>query len=113
MAVETFTWCPKIEPQGTITHRTKSAKFGDGYQQVAQDGINNKSQSWPLTFVGGAALITSIRDFLDRQAGAIPFNWSAPLSESALYRCPAGYTLVPNGGGIYTLTATFEQAFHP
>jgi phage-related protein len=112
MTTETFTWVPKVEPVGNVEFRLKSAKFGDGYQQVAADGINNKSQSWPLTFVGDEARIKTIAQFLDRHAGATPFYWTAPLGEQALYRCK-GYQPTPMGAGLYTLAATFEQAFHP
>lgn len=112
MATETFTWRPDEEPTGTVTFRTKSAKFGDGYEQVAQDGINNRSQSWPLTFTGQKSRIMEIAAFLDRHAGATPFFWTAPLSAQALYRCKT-YQPKSLGGGVYTLSATFEQAFYP
>jgi phage-related protein len=112
MAIETFTWCAKIEPVGQVDFRVKSSKFGDGYEQRAQDGINNKSQSWPLTFVAKEAQIKEIRDFLDRQAGASPFYWTAPLADQLLYRCKT-YQITPMGADMYTLSATFEQAFHP
>ncbi|MBV4486952.1 phage tail protein [Pseudomonas sp. SWRI153] len=112
MTIETFSWVPKIEPVGNVEFRLKSAKFGDGYQQVAADGINNKSQSWPLAFVGDEARIKAIVQFLDRHAGATPFYWTAPLGEPALYRCK-GYQPTPMGAGLFTLAATFEQAFHP
>lgn len=42
MAVETFTWCPMVEPTVTITQRVMKAQFGDGYSQAVGDGINNK-----------------------------------------------------------------------
>ena len=45
MTTETFTWVPKVEPVGNVEFRLKSARFGDGYQQVAEDGIHNKSPS--------------------------------------------------------------------
>lgn len=112
MTTEVFTWIPKIEPVGNVEFRLKSAKFGDGYQQVAQDGINNRAQFWPLTFVGDEARIKAIVQFLDRHAGATSFYWTAPLGEPALYRCK-GYQPSPLGAGLYSLAATFEQAFHP
>ena len=112
MSTETFTWVPKVEPVGSVEFRLKTAKFGDGYQQTAADGINNKTQSWPLTFVGDEARIKAIVAFLDRHAGAKAFSWTAPLAGPALYRCK-GYQPTPMGAGLYSLTATFEQAFHP
>ncbi|EPL03876.1 phage tail protein [Pseudomonas sp. CF161] len=112
MATETFTWTPNGDPAATINFRTKSAKFGDGYEQKAADGINNRTQSWPLTFSGQKARIKEIMAFLDRQAGATPFYWTDPLGDQQLYRC-AEYQPKAMGGDTYTLTATFEQAFHP
>ncbi|QZI72889.1 phage tail protein [Pseudomonas protegens] len=112
MAIETFTWCPKVDPVGTVSFRTRSAKFGDGYEQVARDGINNRSQSWPLTFIGSAAKIKPIMDFIDARGGINPFYWSPPLGEQGLYRC-SSYQSSALGAGMYSLVATFEQAFHP
>ncbi len=112
MAIEVFSWCPKVEPVGTTSFRNKSAKFGDGYEQRAKDGINNRSESWPLTFVGGQLKIMEIKGFLDARAGADPFYWTPPLGAQALFRCDS-YQTSPLGAGIFSLTATFEQAFHP
>ena len=112
MATETFTWVPNKEPAGTVSFRTKSAKFGDGYEQTAEDGINNKTQSWPLTFTGSKARVKQIAKFLDRHKGAIPFFWTEPLGETALFKC-SEYQPRHAGGDVYMLTATFEQAFHP
>ncbi|MQA53736.1 phage tail protein [Pseudomonas piscis] len=112
MAIETFAWAPKVEPVGTVEFRLKSARFGDGYQQVVQDGINNKTQSWPLTFVGDESRIKPIIAFIDAHRGATPFYWTPPLGEQGLYRCKT-YQPSPLGAGMYTLSATFEQAFNP
>lgn len=112
MALETFTWCPRTEPQGQISFRTRTQAFADGYSQSVTDGINNKSQSWPLVFVGGEARTRQILEFLDRHQGAKGFLWTPPLGVLGLYKCTS-YQPTPNGGNIYTLTATFEQTFHP
>lgn len=112
MSMETFTWAPKVEPVGTVEFRLRTAQFGDGYQQQVADGLNNKSQSWPLTFVGDEALVRAIAGFLDRHGGARSFQWTPPLGEPGLYRCK-GYQPTPRGAGLYSLTATFEQGFAP
>ncbi len=107
-----FTWCPLIEPTGTGTFRVRAAQFGDGYRQVAGDGINNLSESWPLTFKGTSAYITEILSFLKARKGYIAFTWTPPLGEQALWTCET-YGSNPLGGGMHTLTATFEQYFEP
>ncbi|MBJ6574682.1 phage tail protein, partial [Enterobacter hormaechei] len=35
MAVETFSWCPKVTSQVDTSFRTRKAQFGDSYTQVA------------------------------------------------------------------------------
>ncbi|NHN67448.1 phage tail protein [Pseudomonas fluorescens] len=110
--METFTWAPDKEPSGTVSFRRKSAKFGDGYEQVAEDGMNNKTQSWPLTFTGPKLRIAEIKAFLDAHKGAMAFSWTEPFGELLLVRC-SEYQPRHAGGGVYRLAATFEQAFHP
>ncbi|MFJ2989950.1 phage tail protein [Collimonas sp. NPDC087041] len=110
MAKKVFTWLPKNEATGTTKFDVLTARFGDGYKQTAENGINNRSESWPLTFVGNKARIMAIMNFLDSCSGARSFLWTPPLSEQILVKA-GGYTRTPNGGGVYTLTVTFEQDF--
>jgi phage-related protein len=112
MAIETFVWCPKTEAQGTTTQRVRTSQFGDGYAQVVGDGINGKSQSWNLTFVGKEAVTREIRDFLDSHRGYKSFLWTPPLGDLGLYRAEE-YQLTGNGAGVYTITVTFNEAFAP
>jgi len=112
MAVETFTWCPKVEPTSTPDYRVRRSKFGNGYEQVVGDGINNKTDSWPVTFVVGEAVALQIKAFLDRHAGFKSFLWTPPLGELGFYRATAP-SVTPNGAGIFTLNTTFTQSFLP
>lgn len=109
---DTFTWVPLVGTQGTTALRTRKAQFGDGYSQAVPDGINNASDSWPLSFIGDAATVQPIRDFLAAHKGASSFYWTPPLGAQGLYRCE-GYQVQALGGGVYTLTATFQQVFAP
>ncbi|WP_020201864.1 phage tail protein [Cupriavidus sp. WS] len=113
MATETFTWqAAGPSAQGDVTLRVRSAQFGDGYKQVVADGINNKVQSWPMKFVGSRERILAIQDFIDQHAGATSFYWTPPLGQQGLYQV-AKYTPAVEAAGVYSLTATFEQAFRP
>ncbi|USE81159.1 phage tail protein [Cupriavidus gilardii] len=113
MAIETFSWrAAGPSAQGDVILRTRSAQFGDGYKQVVADGINNKQQTWPMKFVGDAARIRSIMDFIDRHAGYKSFYWTPPQGVQGLYRI-AQYTPAVEAAGVYSCTASFEQAFHP
>ena len=112
MTTQTFTWVPLVEPTGTGTYHVLKAQFGDGYAQTAADGINNKTQSWPLQFRGVASKISAIRDFLDARQGYQAFFWTPPLGAQGYYKCTS-HTVKQLGAGNYELTATFEQAFQP
>lgn len=112
MAIETFNWSPRVNPMQTVSFRTRKAQFGDGYQQVSGDGLNPRGQQWDLNFVGTEDYIAAIKSFLDRQGGIRAFQWKPPLEPLGLYRCEE-YKPTPMGGGNYSLTATFEQAFKP
>lgn len=113
MVYETFTWCPRVEPDGTSRFRVLSARFGDGYSQEVGDGINNETRSWPLEFVGYEREIKPIRDFLRRHAGFRPFLWTPPMEAEAGLFTVLEVRLRPMGGKAYTLTATFEERFAP
>lgn len=112
MAIERFAWQIEKGAAGDIKQRTRSKQFGGGYSQSVSDGINNKMQSWPISHTGTAARIKEIIAFLDRHKGANAFLWTPPLGELGLYKC-TGYQPSHKGGSVYTLTATFEQTFHP
>ena len=56
--------------------------------------------------------LAQAKQFLDRHAGTRAFQWTPPLEEVGLYRCEQ-YKPVPLGGGNYSLSATFIQAFKP
>lgn len=108
----TFTWKADSKPTGTKTFRVLTAQFGDGYKQSTADGINNVSQSWPLSFTGRASDITPIRDFLDARAGWQSFYWTPPLGTQGLYKCPS-YEVKQIGSDVWQISGTFEQSFQP
>lgn len=113
MAIETFTWAATgASAQGSVKLRTRSAKFGDGYEQVVQDGINNRIASWSLKFVGDAARVAAIQAFIDRHGGAKSFLWTPPLGGQGRYRV-GEYTPAVEAGGVYSLSATLVQSFAP
>ena len=111
MAIETFIWQSE-KGEGEITQRVRTKKFGDGYGQTVSDGINNKSQPWPFMHTGPQEKIKVFMAFLDRHQGAKAFLWTPPLGVQGYYKC-ATYAMQQSSGAIWSLTATFEQAFQP
>lgn len=109
---ERFIWRATGQPSGTTTFRRLTAQFGDGYRQVAGDGINNKVQSWPLTFAGSKKEMGALVAFLDKHAGIRSFLWKPPLGDEGLYEAVT-HSINPVGGDVYTVSATFQQVFKP
>lgn len=108
----TFTWKHNTKPSGDVTFRVLKAQFGDGYKQTVADGINNKSQDWPLTFTGLSTTIAPILAFLDARMGYQSFYWTPPLGTQGYYKCEK-YAMRHLGGDSYEISATFEQSFQP
>jgi phage-related protein len=65
----------------TSEDRILSAQFGNGYRQVAKDGLNSEIDKWSLQFapLTGADL-TTMNDFLASVGVDVWFNW-IPLGE--------------------------------
>lgn len=112
--METFAWAPEQQNVAEeVQFRVLSAKFGDGFEQTAGDGINTRESSWPLTFFGREERIKEIRDFLDSHAGWQSFLWTPPgESEAVVVKCKA-YSRPHGGGEAWRLSATFERGFRP
>ena len=75
--MDRFEWDPdRVQP--TEQPRVQAVKFGDGYEQRAQDGINHLLRSYTLEFSGRPALIGQIAAFLREKSGVTAFQWLAP-----------------------------------
>lgn len=61
----------------TNTPRVHIAKFGDGYEQRVQDGINSLEQEFSLSFATRPkAEIDDIIGFFESKAGTTSFNYT-------------------------------------
>lgn len=112
MAIEVFTWCPRTNAGADVNFRVREASFGDGFTQASGNGPNTKKQEWEVSFVGKEGYIQAIKGFLDRHQGVKAFQWKPPLEPIGLYRCKT-YKPVALGARMYSLTATFIQAYAP
>lgn len=110
--VDTFAYVPDDGPSGDVEFRTRSVKFGDGYEQVVIDGLNARIDKWPLKFDRSYTDIAPIITFLDAHPGSPSFYWTppGPGGVQGLYRC-YGYSLSPRSGDQATLSCRFERAF--
>ncbi|MGC8423252.1 phage tail protein [Mixta calida] len=113
MAIETFTWCPKVEATEELNIATIQSQFGDGYKQVASAGINAAVESWSLSCNGNKSDMLKLRSFLKSHVLA-SFWWTNPWGEKHLYRVKSD-SINPKfvNGNFAEISFTFEQAFAP
>lgn len=110
--MDTFTFKPLVNPQGEVSFRSLEAQFGDGYRQIAGDGINTKMQTWPLQFRGQKSYITQIRDFLDSHAHT-PFEWVMQPFNETLVVIAKKYSVRVITYDLLDLSVTFEEYAKP
>lgn len=113
MAMEEFKWQTQIQhqPAGEFIHRIKKVEFGDGYSQVAADGINPETQSWPFIYLGKKEQVMPIFYFIRRHTFK-SFIWTPPFGDKGLYRVKAdSISMTPLARQVMKISAIFEEAF--
>lgn len=109
----TFSYAPDYPPQAVRAPATNNAKFGDGYEQRAENGINSLPEIWDLAFNNrDLADANAIDTFFKDRKGVTYFEWTTPTGVSGKFICRTwNYTLV--NAILATVTARFEQVFDP
>ena len=70
--------------------KLRSVQFGDGYEQIAPDGLNHNLLKLDVSFSTlTAAERAALCAFLDARGGHEPFKWTgpAPYDVEKFYRC--------------------------
>ena len=112
MAVPVFEFPVLANDTGSKEYLTRSAVFGDGYEQVSGDGINSSKKTWSVSYAGLLENVKEVEDFLDERGGYKSFAWTDPMGRLGLYKA-RGTQVLPYSGNVFRLTTTFEQAFAP
>lgn len=109
---KTFSWATQVSPSANEVVNLLTSQFGDGYEQVAVNGINNVAEEWELTWTGKKKDVAAIRAFLhpmliSRFGGRI-------RGGEKLYRVkPDSIKPTFISGKVVSLAFTFKQAFAP
>ena len=108
-------------PDKTLTRNNKprviKIQFGDGYEQRVQEGINNITQSFSVTFNNRPkAEIDDIMAFLDNKAGTTAFDFTYPDTnasgaERTVKVVCEDYTQSYSYDDFYSCTATFRRVY--
>jgi len=112
MAVETYGWRSQLGA-GPIEYdqTVRAAQFGDGYEQVAENGINSTAIQVPMKHVGAEAEVNAIRDFLLAHT-VKAFIITPPGEEKGLYRTVANSVRKNQISSKFSeLTFTIKRAY--
>lgn len=88
--------------------------FGDGYAQVAPDGLNHVKDMWDVTHSDVDHLVfLDIKAFIRARLNTTPFTW-APPGEDALrsWMCTS-FKATPSPSQTWDVTLRFEEWFRP
>lgn len=106
--MEQFHWHVMPNMTERSQPRVKTIKFGDGYEQRQQDGINNDLRSYEVTLKVPRQESQYIDLFLTKHNGVKAFLWREPNRHRLItVKCPTWSTAVENT--VTTITASFEE----
>lgn len=106
----TLTYDPTIATQKTHTPRVKSIAFGNGYMQIAGDGINSNLESWSLSWIVNDTDKQSIEDFFNTTNGYDYFNWTSPENGASQKQyLVTSWNINPLGANFYNISAQFKE----
>ncbi|MDE8343586.1 MAG: phage tail protein [Acidocella sp.] len=118
----TFAFIPDFSAQVMYQPNVVVAKFGDGYEQRVQFGINANPQKWSLNFRRRLDAEANAIDAFLQAAGALAsFFWTPPGQTVPLKFLCRKWSKTPVAGNgtnaapayIWDLTVPFEQVFEP
>ncbi|AHG23418.1 minor tail protein M [Edwardsiella phage eiAU-183] len=110
MTVETFTELCELTAPITYKKSVRSAKMGDGYEQVAENGINSVADTIALRCAGDNARMREVRAFLLRHV-VKAFIFTPPGEEKGLYRVDAESVAFNLTGHTAEVTFTLNRAY--
>lgn len=94
-------------------NRVLQARFGDGYDQTAPDGINNIVAEWSLRYEN---LTTSEKNTLVNALNACGswdyLTWAPPSESSKKFKVTSdGYAITPSSGDLWNVSFALRQVF--
>jgi phage-related protein len=105
-----FNWVPDFGVSIDEEVRTKSMKFGDGYEQRAPDGLNPISMKLSMTFTRKVEDITPIVSFLRSKSGGQAFTFTPVGSPEIKVKCLKWSTTIEDVG-VHKLKVDMERVY--
>lgn len=109
--MSTFTFIPSYGALQKKKPIVNSFRFGDGYEQRAQFGINQNPRMWDLEFIGKTeSEADSIEAFFDAAYGVVAFDWTPPVGSAGKWICREWNRSIVDVD-CHNIVATFEEVF--
>ena len=94
--------------------RVNEVKFGDGYKQTVQDGINADEDKWFLSFLmlplaSAVTLETLLKNSKNGTANVL--SWTPPGGSSVLYWEATNIRRSPSNGVKWKVSCTLERVY--
>ncbi|MGY0145268.1 phage tail protein [Edwardsiella tarda] len=106
--METFYWPVKPDMGVDSEPKTKTVKFGDGYEQRSHAGLNNDLKKYNVTIRIDRSDVYALESFFSRHGGVSAFLWTPPYMHHQIrVVCRKWSSNVEALKAIFT--ATFEQ----
>ena len=110
MALPVFEYPATVGSNMDMTPRVLEARFGDGYRQRSQNGLNNLLAKWNVTFTSlSPETKAAIIAFFEARDAVEAFSWAAPGETTPKAWLCTDWKSNPQQNGIWTISATFEQ----
>jgi phage-related protein len=106
----TFDVIPSYAIDVETTPRVRVARFGDGYEQRAAEGINRLPRRWSLRFVRHDDELDAIEAFLAARGGVEAFDWTPPKGAAGKWVCRSWRRSLTQPG-FGEISCTFEEVW--
>lgn len=84
---------PLVEWQERHAHKVRKVPFGDGFEEVAPDGLTNKKTEVSLEFIVNESQRQALESGLDATQGSDKIQWTKPDETTQyLWRKEGAYT---------------------
>ena len=103
-----FNWIPLAETITSHKPKVRTARFGDGYEQRSQDGINSDLISIALKFDGKDDEMEALLRFLKERRGVESFYYTHKFGVRKLFVCQ-DWSRVDLDGLSSEVSATFRE----
>lgn len=108
-----FTIAPSFSSEVDHAPRLLATKFGDGYEQRAEDGLNPDLEIWSLSFGHVTDTVAADLETFCKAHRVVNFTWTPPRSAVQRRFTVKGWKRTFDNPNVNTLTATFTEVADP